>query len=238
VAILFDASGDRLSRTTTVMNHNAAYTMCGWINLVSAGSIRNPMGLTASTSIDAIGLTTTPRFARTVGGTASAFGPNPAATATWYFIAIRRNSTTSFQAFVDTTASAVSATDVSARAATDLMFLANRTDQTVNWIMAGIKAWDAALTDAELAEEMLTIRPKRFDNLWAYWPLWDAADVFDYSGNGRNWTINGSLTTADGPPVGWGARYWMMPRVASAPAPKSFIYKRPAARMTQIRRTW
>ena len=77
---------------------------------------------------------------------------------------------------------------------------------TGNLKMAHLKMWDnVQLTQAEIQQEMLIARPVRISNLWGWYPF-VGSNVLDQSGNGRNWTLHGSLALEDGPPVGWGAR--------------------------------
>lgn len=83
---------------------------------------------------------------------------------------------------------------------------------------SALKFWDVALTQAEIQQEMLTIRPQRFASLNAWYPCFFGSGerARDYSGLGRNWTENGTLTDEDGPPVSWGASVWIPPYFAAA----------------------
>jgi len=72
---------------------------------------------------------------------------------------------------------------------------------------AACKAWSAVLTADEILKEMRHIQPQRTSNLFCWIPCMDAdtAAGTDYSGNGNDFTINGTLLTASGPPAVWGA---------------------------------
>jgi len=83
-----------------------------------------------------------------------------------------------------------------------------------NMTIGPVKIWDAALTDAEIAQERWGIRPRRTTNIHIWSPL--QVNSIDYSGQGRNWTESGTPTYEDGPPVGWGA-------------PPQFVIGQPAA---------
>lgn len=65
-----------------------------------------------------------------------------------------------------------------------------------------IKAWDQALSLAELQAERASGAPVRTANLNRYHRLLDASDTADYSGNGRTIALNGAVTEGS-EPVGW-----------------------------------
>jgi hypothetical protein len=75
-----------------------------------------------------------------------------------------------------------------------------------NGRIASFLIYEAALSDAEIQQQLRQIAPVRLANLWAWYPMADKAVAdcaIDYSGNGRNLTINGALTIEDGPPIPW-----------------------------------
>jgi len=42
------------------------------------------------------------------------------------------------------------------------------------------------------------------NSLHGYWPMWGTSDgATDFSGNGKSWTVNGTVASADGPPLPW-----------------------------------
>jgi len=86
------------------------------------------------------------------------------------------------------------------------------------WRVAGIKIWSAALSAAEVAQEMHVIQPRRTADLYGWWPCFPGATerITDYSGNGRNWSTTGTLSDEDPPPVSWGSRVWVAPWVKVA----------------------
>lgn len=83
---------------------------------------------------------------------------------------------------------------------------------------AAIKIWDVALSAEEVAQEANSILPVRFANLNGFYPCFPGATerLVDYSGNGRDWTANGSLVDEDPPPVSWGGPVQLFPFVAPA----------------------
>jgi hypothetical protein len=67
------------------------------------------------------------------------------------------------------------------------------------------------------------LRPIRTADLHLWTPMLASSSASDaakdYSGNGRDWTVNGSPTITDGPPVGWGAPIWIPQYTVSSGIP-------------------
>ena len=62
--------------------------------------------------------------------------------------------------------------------------------------MAAVKLWSGVeLTEAALWNEMRAYQPARLGDLHLWTPLLDSGNVKDYSGAGRDWTLNGSVDT-------------------------------------------
>lgn len=76
-----------------------------------------------------------------------------------------------------------------------------------NGRLAAVKFWTVALTAAELLNEMRCIRPVKFASVDSWYPFFDSTTdgIRDYSGNAKTWTVVGSLTSEDGPPIPWGS---------------------------------
>lgn len=64
-----------------------------------------------------------------------------------------------------------------------------------------VRAWTAALTADEIAQEFNSVSPARTANLVLLSPYDDGTKAVDYSGNGNHGTVTGALA-ADGPYVG------------------------------------
>ncbi|HAM56723.1 MAG TPA: hypothetical protein DCQ64_15530 [Candidatus Rokubacteria bacterium] len=71
-------------------------------------------------------------------------------------------------------------------------------------VLAHLKVWTAALTAAEVAQEMESARPARTANLVQWSPLDDGVSAKDYSGSGNHGTVTGAVQIA-GPPVSYGS---------------------------------
>lgn len=88
-----------------------------------------------------------------------------------------------------------------------------------------IKIWNTALTEAEIAQEVYTVAPRKLDSLWGWNPTRPGSGerAKDYSGNGRNWTEGGTLTDDDPPPISWagasGGAFALAQRPTTRPSP-------------------
>lgn len=65
-------------------------------------------------------------------------------------------------------------------------------------LIAHVRAWNTALTEAEILREWRSYLPFRTTNLVLWCPLDDTGVAFDYSGNGNNGTVTD--TTCEGGP--------------------------------------
>lgn len=69
--------------------------------------------------------------------------------------------------------------------------------------VAHFKMWSAALTFAQLVQEMHSYRPVRTANLLVWSPYDDGTSARDYSGRGNHGTVSGA-TQVQGPPIAFG----------------------------------
>jgi hypothetical protein len=134
----------------------------------------------------------------------------------WYFIALTRAGTGANQTIAyNRTASASSLTSASAtfpgtNGISREFIHANpyNTAITNRGSIANLMRFSAVLSAAELLAQSYQYLPIRTANLHAWQPFGDnsvAGCMIDYSGNGRSLTANGTLLTADGPPISWGS---------------------------------
>lgn len=84
---------------------------------------------------------------------------------------------------------------------------------------ANIKIWNTIqLTQAQIEEERWIVRAKnRRDLLWQEAPIYNTAALNDWSGNGRNYTTAGTVSSQNHAPATWirqRARYVMHPAAA------------------------
>lgn len=216
MSVKFDDTGEALKLNSGVLSYNAAYTLAAWVcpQLVN-NQWRMIMQINRNNELDnadfaTISNTNTWLAYASVGGASTAQNAGTVTQGTWYHIALVRSSATDLRLYVDGTQVPSTVTrNVSSRsAATDMrMGSSPWGDQSdhINGRIAAVKIWTAALTQNEIAQEMQTIRPQRFANLYSWLPLLTHTDIADYSGNGHSWTAEGTLSTEDNPPVSWGA---------------------------------
>lgn len=225
MAIRFDDAADRILRTADLLNYNAAYTVMAWV--------RTPADYTSITA-SFICLNTdaynnqdriygnagyTRMFSRTTSSAESS--AILLANSTWYHITMLRTDATNGSLWIDGVEKAFTTPDVSARTAVTRFEFGGETSgdwDPLGGRVAAIKAWSAALSEAEIAAEVDYYTPIRTANNYAYWPCYAGAveRLRDYSANVRHWTEGGTLTDEDDPPD----LLWE-PVVESTQAPRS-----------------
>ena len=225
MAVRFDASSDGLSSTSAVIDHNAAYTVLLWFYLVSDPSGTRRVIWTANQNtaawydylyvVNSSGIKIGIEAWLNVSGTA-VLSSSTISTGTWYCVAVVRESTSSLKLYFGVlggglTLQATNTQSVASRSAATREELGAWTTSNSNALgvpggrIFAYKEWQTDLSLAELNQEAQRIAPVRFANLFRWTPLWPGDWTGDYSGNGRSWTADGTLTDEDNPPIGWGA---------------------------------
>lgn len=226
--IRFDAAADRIVRASSPIDYNAAYTWMGWVyftSLSGAPVIFVPSDSFYSNNADEIYISVGSgnKLTSFIGAGAAfdfAFG-TVVSTATWYHIAGVRESATSYKIYLNGVLDTTNTFDITGRTACARMesgAWSTGNNDPLDGRIAYVKMWNAALTAAEVAQEVHTIRPHRAPWLWT--PLFPGSGerVRDYSGNGRDWTEGGTLTDEDPPPVSWGGRSQVVGAATAAAA--------------------
>lgn len=218
MSVRFDANSDTLSRTTDLPSQSA-YTVCGWARVTARRSSMwetiCTMGESATDANDHTQLLfradDAGQFSLNSAGGFTNFASSPAV-GEWFFWALRMEGTGAGQvtgywrglnasSFVTVASSQTSFTPAHIGVGSNTWV-----DEWLNGRIAAVKAWNAVLTAAELEREMLSYRAVRRADLYLETPLVAATvadNVTDFSGNARNWTIGGTLTVEDGPPILW-----------------------------------
>jgi len=199
-------SGANFARATELVDYNAAYTAMFWVN-ATAGTFHGTyfcFGVVDvnSDTLFAADASLTPYLeifsasASINGARSSAFG------ATGYnHVAVVRISATSIKVVINGVSdSARTHTTVSARAASSGQYLGNTSNGAYNLrsseTISDFYLYDAALTDAEIQDQMNFAYPRRTNNLREWLPLnGGSARNVDFSGNGRNYTEIGTINT-------------------------------------------
>lgn len=203
----FESSNNEwLNRTTGLLDYRSAYTIMGWVYLVSLP----PNGQADSffrlgnnyPSQDALQYYnpsgTTILYGSSGGSTG---GATALTTATWYHLAWVRVSATSAIQYLNAVSDATFSNNVSGLSAPNTFFINawQSHDSVGDQRIGHVFIYDAALSQAEIASQMDSADPVRTTNLWA-WLLPDGAtDGTDYSGNGNHFSVSGTLSEEDGP---------------------------------------
>lgn len=213
MAVTFDADGEK-SETPSAWDYNAAYTVALWVRPESVNAAFHQVlavqAADSSANIDDLYISSgnvwTVRALIASAGTGQT-GSTPSAN-TWYHLTMVRSSTQLLNLYVNGVANAGPSTqDVTGRTAATKMALGLSTWATTNELngrIAHVKVWTAALSTAEMVNEMNSVRPVRWTNLWAWYPIIAGDRTLDWSGNGRSLTETGSVTTSDDPGITFG----------------------------------
>ena len=215
MAVRFDAVDDSLERECPT---GGAFTLMAWVYITTDRNAYTAFfqihgNCTAETDTDGTTLALWTGSTLTAGDALS--------TGTWYHIAlVSTGIALPYGTSYVYKNSALNITHAQEVGVLDKLFFGN--DGSSEWLNGRIafgKAWGAALSQSEIQQEMNSICPRRFENLWGWWPMWPGATerLADYSGNGRTLTKNGTLTDEDPPPVSYGAYgpIWAVPAVVA-----------------------
>ena len=213
MATLFNATNEYLRRTANLPDYNSDYTIMFWWRfetLPTTGVQATLFVLDNGTGFDVLYVPQTTNAFTLNSNPAGAGGSyGTAATGTWVHLAVRRNGT-ALQVLFDGVQQINLSASVGARSAATEFQFGNASNfgggsslQSLGRI-AGVKHFDAALSDAEVRGEMVSLIPKRYSNLVSWWPMLAGERTRDYGPNQRSWTEGGTLSDAVSPPVPWG----------------------------------
>lgn len=212
MAVRFDASGDRLYTTANPPAANA-YTLCGWAVLASDINTTGAVcavenGLTSAGETQCIATDSDGTTIRLFGdGAFSAAGFTPGLGVPFFFAMVATGTGASGLNAYLRTASQNSFATLTRNGnifTPSHVFIGN--DSYAEYWPGdawNVKQWNRALSAEELLIESFYARPMFPASLNFWWPLHNASDTADRSGNGRNPTVGGTLTTQDGPVNLW-----------------------------------
>lgn len=231
MAVRFEASTDRLVRTTGVIDYQSTFAWGGWFYIVSFPSAGN-FATIMSINRDVVGGGEDGVYVQDDGqleayvehsdATFSEVTGTTLSTGVWYHLLMVRESATSLKVYLNGVLDITNTKSNAGRTGSSRMEVGGFSASTstyANIRAQYMKAWTASKTAAEVQVEVQTALPRIYTALYAFWPLFSGSGerARDYSANGRNWTEAGTLTDEDGPGVGWGAPALFTPMV-SAPA--------------------
>ncbi len=226
------ASLQGLSRASAP-DYNSPYTVLGLVRLTTLlpasgnaaqvitvesgapGDSFDILQLTNPVSNTLIGLVVGPGT-----GPITVTGATVLATATWYFVALVRRSTVLCEAYLGTSPSGVAlectnTTSVTGRSsASNALHLAEFFGNDLDGDMRAWRAYTSALSLDQLKAEALRFTPF-LTGAWGSWPLANATDLADTSGNARDFTVlNGPATLSTEPPTPpWNGPFTMFARL-------------------------
>lgn len=212
LAIRFDAAADRLLRTSDLLDYKQAYTVMLRVyvstdtnDFTVIYSVNDGLFFQNYEYVGFGGDGLTWRIAsKHANGTEITASGGTATPETWYHIALVRSAANgTLTLFVDgvqecqltndvsTAGGALERMEIGAISQSDFSRFDGRGTEGL--------AYTAALNSSEIAAQMASSTAVRTADLWGDWPLQGASDLADISGNGRDWSSAGTLTTEDGP---------------------------------------
>lgn len=227
MAIVVDASGEGLTRTTSLPSATA-FTITGWAYTTERAGVNSYVCSfldTGNTHFMLLGYSSSSSTQLRLdcnSGQPLFNGGGYTTHGAWFFWALRRDTDNIFvgRAFRPGTDSTFGTAQTTESTFGTLIAIYLGTDDINDWSncrVANVKLWDAVLTDAELYNEMWSVVPKRRTNMHLWSPLFNG--LTDYSGAGKTWTSLGTATWADGAPVGWGSSRFDMQLQAGTATP-------------------
>lgn len=252
MAIRFDNTADSIQRTSGLPSFDSNYTVLLWFYMLAHPGDGNSGCLFVLDDqtddvdefiLNGVGATSTRLSILTLsGGTPSiSNGSTAIALNTWYCAALVRAANNSRIGYLATVGASLAqefnhTESLSGRTAPSNMSMGSAAGllaDLANVRIGPVKIWTTNRSLAELQQEMNAVRPIFTDNLHLWSPCFPGATerARDYSGNGRNWTENGTLTDEDPPPIGWGVAPLIYSHVAAA---TSLPIWRPARRLNHL----
>ena len=102
---------------------------------------------------------------------------------------------------------------VTSRAITTIGSYGTASNNGENTFFDGVKVWQAVLTQQEIRNEVGSIKPKRFQDLWAWLPCNNGSVVgADYSGSSRSFTQSGTVAESAPSSTAWGDSHMLIPQ--------------------------
>lgn len=204
MSIRVTGTGQGLSRTTNLPNHNSAYTMMAWVNMTSvsgaSGTYRALFDIDAGANLgDVLYMTGDGSIASLWVNNGTNFnGSTNISTANWYHVTMVRETNARLLMYIDGKLDATNTTSVSGRAATTQFGIAQALSTSSGEDLQSaqfedFRVWNRALTQQEIVREMRSVYPVSRGGLVAQVIAETPDHVNDYSGNGRM-TVTGTLS--------------------------------------------
>jgi hypothetical protein len=207
MAVRFSATGQRYTGTLSA-GAVTAFTVACWVK-ITTNRVANSavIGISNTTADMFVMLTASDGVSMAIGDDTNIQVTGAALTVgSWYYCAATMSGTTgTVYVRADTANTWSTATGVisgTLNAATVNLGDDAFTGEWLNGCVTGVKLWSAALTAAELEQEIWQHVPSRTLNLQAWYPL-THPDTLDYNGTGHTLTGGTGVVFEDGPAVPW-----------------------------------
>lgn len=158
-----DNSTEGLTRTTGLIDYTAAYTIMGWFYIsVDTNAETTTLSITSNNlnNFDLMGHgsngTTIRLVSRTSSGAPSITAGSATTAGVWQHHCLRRNSSTSLEAFLDGVSDTSNTQNASGRASSGAMYVNLQVGPNApfNGRAFGVREWSSALTTGEIVTEM------------------------------------------------------------------------------------
>jgi Concanavalin A-like lectin/glucanases superfamily len=215
MAVRFDQASDRVTWTGTAPTPSSGLTITYWAYVSVdrndfSTMIRLHTSSGASTVIN-VATDTSGTLPCVFTGGGSSTGPQALPVADWARVAATVTGSTSRVYVAVGAAGATQHQDGTVGASAGTSPASGYTvggrsiDDSAEWFdgrIAHLRLWSTVLTQTEIESEWAAATPVRTADLFADYPLSDATDLADHSGNGRHLVAGSTaVTTEDGPPV-------------------------------------
>lgn len=203
MSIRFDAAGDFLQRTTDLPAADPL-SLSFWLYLTVDRNAEGTIFILTNaggTEFSRIILDTDGTTIQVDTQTSAGTNGSNLSTATWYHVGYTRAGAD--HALYLNGVSDITRSDNNAVTTPANLLFGSNSVTFINGRVGNIKIWTAQLTQAEIQAEITTWQPVRYANLHLWTPNFPGATerLADWSGNGRNWTGNGTLADEDPPPL-------------------------------------
>lgn len=213
MAVIFDNALDFFSRSSDVLDYNSNYTFQMRVKIATLGTFDGVWVISDGTAnnrdlvfLDSAGGDNLVLRAAIAGAATSSTGATVLTTGVWYDIVIVRAAVNDLKLYLNGAQECSVNRDITGRTAATIMHLSR--DQSGNALAASyadMKVWAEDIGASRRAQERGQNRPKFTTNIYGWWPVLSGADrAKDFSGKGRDWTENGTLTDEQNPAVTWG----------------------------------
>ena len=203
------------SRTASVIDYNAPFTLSLWVKRTAAAASASAVACILNSLyqredlLEMLTSTNVAALAVDAGGFADS-AQHTLTLDTWIYLTIVREDVSTLRLYagaVDTAATLIGTAtrNITGRTAATTMTLGARRDDGTNPFVGQLdsaKLWTAGLTLAQVEAERLHEAAQLATGLWAAWAL--QANGTDASGNSRNLTLAGTPSYASGPAINRG----------------------------------